>query len=68
MATINVDDRINVSDLLKRLHDQQIVYGIESYRKLGKNQFRISLFHNVTFEDLEKLTKLLSHAIETEIW
>jgi len=65
VATINVDEKIPVNDLLSILHKQKIVYGIEAYRKLGKNQFRISLFHNVKYTDLEKLTKLLSHAIES---
>lgn len=65
VATINVDDSINVNELLKRLHELGLVYGIESYRKLGKNQFRIAMFHNISYEDLEKLTKLLSHAIES---
>ncbi len=65
VATIDVDDRVNVTPLLKRLREQKVVYGIESYRKLGRNQFRIALFYNIKFEDLEKLTKLLSHAIES---
>jgi len=65
VATVNVVEKVPVNDLLKKLHDDGIVYGIEGYRKLGKNQFRISLFHNVKYDDLEKLTQLLSHAIET---
>lgn len=64
VATINVDESIDVAALLINLHNQKIVYGIESYRKLGKNQFRISLFHNVSKEDILKLTQLLSYAIE----
>ncbi|MCK5883403.1 MAG: phosphoserine transaminase [Bacteriovoracaceae bacterium] len=67
VACINVDDKYNVEPLLKKLTSENIVHGIEAYRKLGKNQFRISLFHNVSFEDLEKLTKLLSAAIEAEM-
>ena len=65
VATIDIDESIDILDLLKRLHELDIVYGIESYRKLGRNQVRISLFYNIQYEDLEKLTKLLSHAIET---
>jgi len=65
VATINVDEKIPVNDLLKKLHEEKSVYGIESYRKLGKNQFRISLFHNIQYADLKKLTQLLSHAIES---
>ena len=64
VATIDVDEKVDVDGLLKRLYEQRWVYGIEPYRKLGRNQFRIALFYNIRFEDLEKLTKLLSHAIE----
>jgi phosphoserine aminotransferase len=67
VATIDIDEKVDVSALLTKLHNEQIVYGIDSYRKLGRNQFRIALFHNVTYENLEKLTKLLSAAIESEL-
>ncbi len=67
VATVDVDERIDVDSLIKVLGKQKVVYGIDSYRKLGRNQFRISLFHNVSYADLEKLTKLLSLAIEQHI-
>lgn len=67
VATIDVDDRVNVDPLIEKLEKEKIVYGIDAYRKLGKNQFRISLFHNVTYDNLEKLTQLLSMAIEAEL-
>ncbi len=67
VACINVDEKYPVDDLLKKLTNANIVHGIDGYRKLGKNQFRISLFHNVSYDDLEKLTKLLSAAIESEM-
>ncbi len=67
VATIDVDDKINVGDLLKKLDSEKAVYNIDAYRKLGRNQFRIALFFNISYEDLEKLTKLLSHAIESEL-
>lgn len=67
VACINVDDKYDVTPLLKRLSEEGTVYGIDAYRKLGKNQFRISLFHNVKYEDLKKLTELLSKAIESEM-
>lgn len=66
VATIDVDDSIDTESLLARLENQKIVYGIDAYRKLGRNQFRISLFHNISYADLEKLTKLLSYAIESK--
>ncbi len=65
VATINVDEKIPVDGLIKRLRDLNIVYDIDAYRKLGKNQFRISMFYNVKYADLEKLTKLISTAIES---
>ena len=65
VATINVDEKYPVKDLLATLREQKAVYDIDSYRKLGKNQFRISLFHNVSYENLEKLTRIISQAIES---
>ncbi len=65
VATIDVDDKYPVDDLIKKLRTDKIVYDIDAYRKLGRNQFRISMFHNVSFENLEKLTKLISLAIES---
>ncbi|MCT4640786.1 MAG: aminotransferase class V-fold PLP-dependent enzyme [Bacteriovoracaceae bacterium] len=65
VATINVDDKYPVPDLTKRLRDLGVIYDIDSYRKLGKNQFRISLFHNVTLENLKKLTRIIDLAIES---
>lgn len=67
VATIDVDEKVDVGALLKHLHEREMVYGIESYRKLGRNQFRIGMFYNIKFEDLERLTKLLSFCIEQEL-
>lgn len=64
VATINVDEKYDVQELCQVLRDQKVAYDIESYRKLGQNQFRISLFHNVKYEDLEKLIKIIDLAIE----
>ena len=67
VATIDVDERVDVNGLLKTLEDQKLVYGIDAYRKLGRNQFRIAMFHNISYDDLQKLTKLLSFAIESKL-
>jgi len=64
VATIDVAKAIPVDTILKYLADKQWVYGIDSYRKLGRNQVRISLFDQVTYGDLEKLTKILSILME----
>ncbi len=67
VATIDVDEKIPVSELTQKLRDENVIYDIDSYRKLGRNQFRISMFHNVSLENLEKLTQLLSHSIESTL-
>jgi phosphoserine aminotransferase len=66
VVTIDVDDKYKTEDLSKVLRAQNAAYDIDSYRKLGRNQFRIALFHNVTYENLEKLTNIISLAIESE--
>ncbi|MBF0206039.1 MAG: phosphoserine transaminase [Oligoflexia bacterium] len=66
VACIDVDDKFPVDPLIKILEDRGIAYGIDGYRKLKRNQLRISLFHNIKLEDLRKLTKLISLAIESE--
>ncbi len=65
VATIDVDDKVDTMALIALWEKQKIVYGIDAYRKLGRNQFRISMFHNIRFEDLERLTKLIDHAVKT---
>lgn len=64
VATVNLDDKYNAIDLANSLRAQGVVYDIDAYRKLGLNQFRISLFHNITIKDLEKLTLIISDAVE----
>ncbi len=67
VATIDVDSKVNVDDVIKFLEKKKVVYGIDGYRKLGRNQFRISMFHNISYSDLEKLTGLLSAMIESKL-
>ena len=67
VATIDVDTKVNVDDVIKFLEKKKYVYGIDGYRKLGRNQFRISMFHNISYTDLEKLTKVLSMMIESKL-
>lgn len=64
VATIDVDDKFDTSEIIKRLESEKYVYGIDAYRKLGRNQFRIALFYNITSDNLKKLTGLLSYMIE----
>lgn len=65
VATIDVDSKYPVEELTKVLRAQNIAVDIDGYRKLGRNQFRIGMFHNISFENLEKLTKIISLAIES---
>ena len=65
VVTIDVDDKYKMDDLAGVLRAQNVVYDIEAYRKLNRNQLRIALFHNVSYDDLVKLTKIISLAIET---
>lgn len=64
VATINVDEKYDVASMISLFEKEKVAYGIDAYRKLGKNQFRIALFHNITSSDLKKLTDLISYLIE----
>lgn len=66
VATINLDEKFKADDLANALRAQGAVYDIDAYRKLGKNQFRIGMFHNVSYENLEKLTRIISLAVEAQ--
>ncbi len=65
VITVDVDPKYNVEELTRVLRQQNVAVDIDGYRKLDRNQFRIALFHNVTYENLEKLTKIISLAIES---
>lgn len=65
VVCIDVDEKYKVDDLVKVLRHQNVAVDIDGYRKLGRNQLRIALFHNVSYENLEKLTKIISLAIES---
>lgn len=64
VATINVDERIKVDELVRWLDKEKIAFDISGYRKLKLNQLRISLFHNIKLENLQKLTTIISMMIE----
>ena len=56
VVTINFDDRIDAAMISKALRANGIV-DTEPYRKLGKNQLRISVFPAVEPDDVRQLTK-----------
>lgn len=64
VATIDIDKKIDVNELVQFLRDKKLAYDIDGYRKLERNQVRISMFHNIKLENLEKLTKLISYLVE----
>lgn len=66
VITIDIDEKYPVDELTAILRAHNVAVDIDGYRKLGRNQLRIALFHNVTYENLEKLTKIISLAIESE--
>lgn len=66
VATIDIDEKFKAEDLTASLRAQGVAIDIDGYRKLGRNQLRIALFHNVKYEDLVKLTKIISLAIESQ--
>lgn len=64
VITVDVEEKYNVEELAKVLREKNVAIDIEGYRKLNRNQLRIALFHNVSYENLEKLTKVISGVIE----
>ncbi len=65
VATIDVDEKFKVDDITKILRKQNVAIDIDGYRKLGRNQLRIALFHNIRHDDLDKLISIISLIIES---
>jgi len=63
VAVINVDNKFDANLITKELAALNFAYDIGGYRKLGLNQFRIGLFHNIEFDNLVKLTKVIDKII-----
>jgi phosphoserine aminotransferase len=63
VVTINFDDSIDASQISKVLRAHGIV-DIEPYRKLGKNQLRISVFPAVEPSDVQKLIASIDYVIK----
>jgi phosphoserine aminotransferase len=59
VAVINVDDKFSADKLVSFLSENKIAYDIGGYRKLGLNQLRIGLFHNIKIADLKKLIHII---------
>ena len=64
VATIDFDDSVDATALAKTLRANGIV-DTEPYRKLGRNQLRISLFPTIDPSDVEALTACIDHVLAT---
>ncbi len=62
VATINFDDAIDATLIAKALRANGIV-DTEPYRKLGKNQLRISVFPAVDPADVRQLTRCIDYVV-----
>ena len=67
VATIDMDDRYDAAELAKRFRQLRVAYDIDSYRKLGRNQLRLALFHHIDFDNIKKLTEMIDFAIESAL-
>jgi phosphoserine aminotransferase len=65
VCTINLDPAIQVDALTKHLRKFGI-RDIDCYRKLGQNQIRVSIFPNVSKDDLERLTKSIDYCLDNK--
>jgi phosphoserine aminotransferase len=63
VATIDLEEKYKVDLICDYLQARKIVYGIDPYRKLGRNQLRISLFHSILTQDILTLTKLIDDMV-----
>lgn len=62
VATIDFDDAIDATAIAKALRNNGVV-DIEPYRKLGRNQLRISVFPAVEPSDVAKLLQCIDYVI-----
>ncbi len=63
VCTINLDKSIPYDQLTKHLRKFGVL-DIDCYRNLGENQIRISLFPNISKEDLTKLTQCIDYLLD----
>lgn len=63
VATIDIDDSISADTVAQVLRDNGIL-DVDGYRKLGRNQLRLSAFPAIEPDDAVKLTKCIDHVLE----
>ncbi len=62
VGTIDLDDSIDAAAVAAVLRANGIV-DTEPYRKLGRNQLRVSMFPAIEPDDVEKLTQCIDHVV-----
>jgi len=62
VATIDLDDRVQATDVSAILRANDIV-DTDSYRKLGRNQLRVALFPAIEPADVAQLTRCIDHVV-----
>ena len=63
VSTINIQKDIPYDQLTKHLRKFGVI-DIDCYRNLGENQIRISLFPNISKEELVKLTQCIDYLLD----
>jgi phosphoserine aminotransferase len=66
VCTINIQKDIPYEALTKQLRKFGVL-DIDAYRNLGENQIRVSLFPNISKEDLEKLTQCVDYLLDHRV-
>ncbi|MCW2778759.1 MAG: phosphoserine aminotransferase [Frankiales bacterium] len=62
VGTIDLDESVDAAEVAKVLRANGVV-DTEPYRKLGRNQLRISMFPAIEPDDVEKLTQCVDHVV-----
>ena len=63
VGTIDLDESVDAAQVAKVLRANGVV-DTEPYRKLGRNQLRISMFPAIEPDDVEKLTQCVDHVVQ----
>ena len=63
VGTIDLDERIDAAEVSKVLRAHGVV-DTEPYRKLGRNQLRISMFPAIEPDDVQALTACVDAVVE----
>ena len=62
VATIDLDDNVSADTVVAVLRANGIL-DTSGYRKLGRNQIRVSMMPSIDPSDVEALTKCIDHVV-----